>query len=223
MTRVQLRPIRTEAEEREFYRSRYPSGYKHDVWPDHVERVAASVESIRRYSRGIRTAADLSCGDAAILRGLAASPDVGLTDIYLGDLNGVQNDAALPGPWRQHQRAVGVSVIPGGLPDSLWGLPEREPPVDLIVLSETLEHVPDPDGLLRSAAHFSRYLFLSTPLDEPVGSGNLEHYWGWGQGDVHEMLWESGWSPLEVHLFTPESTRHYADAYTFQLWMAVHR
>lgn len=216
MTRVALRAARSEDEERAFYAQRYPRGYQHNVWPDHVERVTASVELIRRYGNNIRTAADLSCGDAAIMKALAP----GLDEAYLGDLNGVrvQDQMAVTEAGGRFIRAV-----QGRLPDSLWRLPEREVPVDLLVLSETLEHVTDPDGLLRSASHFSRYLFLSTPLDEPLGSGNEEHYWSWGQGDIHEMLWEADWSPLEVHLLTPESTRHLPDAYTYQLWMAVHR
>jgi hypothetical protein len=217
VTRIQLRPIRTEAEEHAFYAERYPEGYCHSVWPDHVERVGASVEHIRRYMSQIKTAADLSCGDGAIVKALA--PD--LTEAYLGDINGVSiatqlavKDAGCPKV---------ITVGGRALPDSLWALPEREHPVDLLVLSETLEHVPDPDGLLRSAAHFGRYLFLSTPLDEHPSVGNPEHYWGWGQGDIHEMLWDSGWSPLDVKLLVPESTRHMSNAYTYQLWMAVHR
>lgn len=214
MTRVQLRPVRTEAEEVTFYEGRYPLGYRHDRWPDHVERVAASVDLIRRYSGRIRTAADLSCGDAAILRGI----DDLLEQAYVGDLIGARGDY----PLRTHVRVL----EPGPLPDSLAGfqdIPGRSLPVDLFILSETLEHVPDPDGLLQKLTGVSRYLFLSTPLDEAASVGNEEHYWGWGQSDIHHMLWEAGWSPLEVRLLVPESTRHMDNAYTYQLWMAVAR
>ena len=212
MTRVQLREIRTAAQETAFYERRYPLGYRHEVWPDHVERIAASAELIRRYSGQIRTAADLSCGDCALISRLD------LETAYVGDLIGARGEY----PMRPN-----VRVLPAGpLPDSLDGfrtIPGKTLPVDLFILSETLEHVPDPDTLLAKLTDISRYLFLSTPLDEPASTGNEEHYWGWGQSDIHHLLWESGWSPLEVSLFTPESTRHYPEAYTFQLWMAVRR
>lgn len=212
MARVQLREIRTAAEETAFYERRYPRGYRHEVWPDHVERIAASAELIRRYSSQIRTAADLSCGDCALISRLD------LETAYVGDLIGARGEY----PMRPN-----VRVLPAGpLPDSLDGfrtIPGKTLPVDLFILSETLEHVPDPDTLLAKLTDVSRYLFLSTPLDEPASTGNEEHYWGWGQSDIHHLLWESGWSPMEVSLFTPESTRHYAEAYTFQLWMAVRR
>lgn len=210
MARVRLRSARPEGEAA-FYARTYPDGYQHDRWPDHVERVAASVELISRWSGPIRSAADLSCGDGAILRGLAH----GLDRVHLGDLNGSGRDAvdsvALAGAGE-----VGP-FLSGILPDTLALLPE---PVDLFVLSETVEHLDDPDSLLSLLTGHARYLFLSTPVDEPAGTGNMEHYWGWGQADVHRMLEDTGWTPLELKLLTPVSTRNYADAYTFQLWMA---
>jgi hypothetical protein len=214
MARNQLRPFRTEVEEIAFYERRYPRGYRHEVWPDHVERVAASVELIRRYGNNIKTAADLSCGDAAILKGL----DDLLEQAYVGDLIGARGEY----PLRKHVRVMKAGPLPESL-DDFGSFPAEVLPVDLFVLSETLEHVTDPDGLLRRLAGISRYLFLSTPLDEPASVGNEEHYWGWGQVDIHEMLWLNGWSPLEVHLLVPESTRHMHNPYTYQLWMAVHR
>lgn len=226
MTRVRLRSTRLPHEEVELYGRTYPDGYRHDRWPDHVERVAASVEMIYRYRSRFSTAADLSCGDAAILRGLAAVPRVRLSGVFLKDLNRVRGEAAEPDTWRRHQRACGVSVLPAGpLPDTLEYLEPvvRDGPLGLFVLSETLEHLPDPDDVLRRLTCVSRYLFLSTPLDEPEGSGNTEHYWGWGQDDIHRMLIDSGWSPMEFRKLVPVSTRDYPDAYTYQMWMAVAR
>lgn len=207
-------------EEAAYYARVYPQGYRHNVWPDHVERVAASVELIRRYAGQIRTAADLSCGDGAILRGLAGRLPQ-LHHVYLGDLNGLSGQVTNLTAWRQLRRAIGVTAFPSGiLPSALEQLTE---PVDLYVLSETLEHMPDPDDLLRQIRLHSRYLFLSTPIDEPEGSGNLEHYWGWGPDDIHDMLQAAGWHPLERQLLVPRSTLHLPDAYTYQLWMAVSR
>lgn len=206
MTRIRLRAARPEGEAA-FYSQTYPDGYRHEVWPDHVERVAASVDLIRQYRKQIRTAADLSCGDGAILRTLA--PD--LDRVHLGDLNPVA-----PGDWPD---GPAWTLEPGVLPDSLANLTE---PVDLFVLSETIEHVDDPDGLLRAIRKHARYLFVSTPVEERADSGNVEHYWSWGVADVHAMLTDSGWSPLEQRVLVPESTRHMGVyAYTFQLWLAV--
>lgn len=211
MTRFRLRDSRTPEQELELYARTYPDGYRHDVWPDHVERVAASVEMISRYAGRITTAADLSCGDAAILCQVP-----GIREMWLGDMNGTPRSD----PAGADTGAAVYLVPPGPLPDSLADLPE---PVDLFVLSETLEHIDDPDALLRDLASCATYLFLSTPLEESANSGNAEHYWSWGQADIHDMLLSAGWSPLEFRSLTPRSTVHMDDAYTYQLWMAVSR
>lgn len=208
MTRKRLREARLGEAETRYYEQVYPRGYRHDVWPDHVERVAASAELISRYRSQIKTAADLSCGDAAILSRI----DDGLEQAYVGDLIGARGEY----PTRPH-----VRVLPAGpLPGSLEHLPQQ---VDLFVLSETLEHMDDPDDLLRRLALYARYLFVSTPLDEIESSGNLEHYWSWGQADVHQMLRDAGWDPVELKILVPRSTLTLEHAYHYQLWMAVAR
>lgn len=207
MTRIRLRDARSAEAECELYSRTYPAGYRHDVWPDHVERVAASVEMIRRYSSRVRTVADLSCGDGAIVRSLLDEPL--LRSACLGDLNGVSALYGIP---------EATVLRPGPLPDTLDQLPG---PVDLFVLSETLEHMDDPDGLLRRIGQHARYLFLSTPENEIETSGNLEHYWSWGTADLHQMLQDAGWDPIELKRLVPESTRTLEHAYHYQLWMAV--
>jgi hypothetical protein len=207
--RIRLREARPAAEEAAYYRRVYPQGYRHDAWPDHVERVEASIGIIQQYRTQIRTAADLSCGDGAILRGLD------LEEAVLGDLNGFTVDSA---EWPRAR--VVRTAPPGPLPDTLDGL---EDAVDLFVLSETLEHMDDPDGLLRQLTGVSRYLFLSTPISEIATSGNLEHYWSWGTDDLYYMLQDAGWLPLEKRELTPVSTLSLENAYRYQMWMAVSR
>lgn len=213
-------PFRSADEEQQHYGRTYPDGYRHDRWPDHVERIDATVRMLARWATRFSSAADLSCGDAAILRGLAAQSRR-LKEVWLGDLLGVHGEAADLDAWRKLRRGIGVHVLPPApLTDNLASLPVDEA-VDLFVLSETLEHVPEPEALLSHLADWSHYLFVSTPLSEPVGSGNTEHYWGWSDGDIHDMFMDNGWTPVEKQLLVPESTRSLEGAYTFQMWLAV--
>lgn len=205
--RTRLRPGRTPDEELEFYSHRYPHGYRHKIWPDHVERVAASAAFIDRewsYLRPIPDdgrgpiVADLSCGDAAL-----ASRVQQLT----------------------HAHLVLSDLVDGGLPEgpatTLWYGPLHQTvglledgEVDLFVCSETLEHMDDPEALLRQIRPKTSHLFVSTPLGE-TSPDNPEHYWGWDQGAVHDMLTECGFTPTAYEAFTPSTVQHY----TFQFWM----
>lgn len=209
MTRIRLRDARPEGEAA-YYARVYPDGYRHDSWPDHVERVKASADMIERYAGQIRTAADLSCGDGALLNMISRR----LTRAVLGDLNGVPT-SAVTGCRAQVLETIGTAA----LPDSLKHLE----PVDLFILSETLEHMDNPDALLARLIGVSRYLFLSTPVSESVDSGNLEHYWSWGITDVYDMLHAAGWEPLDQRTLRPESTRDMPGAYRYQMWLAVAR
>lgn len=177
----------------------YPSGYHHTVWPDHVERVAASVQfintSVAESGLIVDSIADLSCGDGTIPRELSVlmQPD----RLILGDINSQE----------------GLQVI-GPLPETLE---ELTPPVDLYVCSETIEHMDDPDFLLQQLRLKSRYLFLSTPVSEPLHYGNTEHYWSWSVDDMSQMLIDADWSPVDHQVFVPESNQ----TYTFQFWMCA--
>lgn len=209
MTRIRLRGVRPEGEAA-YYARVYPEGYRHDSWPDHVERVKASADMIERYASQIRTAADLSCGDGALLNRISRH----LSRAVLGDLNGVPASSAV-----SCRARVLETIGAAALPDSL----EHLEPVDLFILSETLEHVDDPDGLLRRISDVARYLFVSTPVEESEAAGNPEHYWSWGTGDVYDMLRDAGWEPLERQTLVPQSTLSLPHAYHYQLWLAVKR
>lgn len=189
--------------ERDFYVGRYPDGYHHGQWDDHVQRVAFSVDYATRVLQGrtVETIADLSCGDGAIPLGIAARlPSVRQT--ILGDIN---------------PNGHPLLAIHGALPGTIGELDSWNPPVDLFVLSETIEHVMDPDFVLEQLRPRARHLFLSTPVDEPVTHGNPEHYWSWGINDMADMLHTAGWSPLDYFTFTP--TPRPDAGYDFQMWV----
>ena len=173
--RRQLRPFYT-AEQRARI---YGHAYDHTRWPDHVERVARTVQVLDDFAAktGARTVADLSCGDGAIV-GQSRHPWTGrhLDDYTRG------------GPVEHTIQALS--------------------PVDMFVCSETLEHVEDPDGLLVEIRGKARHLLLTTP-DGEDDDRNPEHYWGWDAGDLRAMLERAGWTDNTAELFTPSSVPYY--------------
>jgi Methyltransferase domain len=183
--RTQLRDFWPEGKLAEIY----PRGYDHTLWGAHVERIDKSRELIDRYAARNRltTVADLSCGDGALVQG--SSHD--WWERHLGDFNS---------GWKYQ----------GRIEKTIWEIPQ----VDMFVCSETLEHLEDPDAILRRIHKVSRHLFISTPLSE-TNNANPEHYWGWGARDIAAMLTEAGWKTQQGVMFTPTSDRYY----TFQMWL----
>jgi hypothetical protein len=197
MMRVRLRE--PHADLAGFYMDRYPVGYQHREWPDHVERVRESVEFIwRSMDTETMSLADLSCGDNAIMTGV-----IDMVRRYV------------PG-WSPDKTTGDVNpdsgaMITGALPGTLDLLTV---PADLYLCSETLEHLDDPDGFLAKLRPVARSLFVSTPEGE-TGAENMEHYWGWDSEAVEDMLTSAGWSPISHQIFAPASV----DYYRFQMWM----
>lgn len=161
MTRQRLRPAHSPAELQGLYRT----PHDHRRWPDHHLRVDVTVQVARWMAGdGVGSAADLSCGNGAILDAVPAQWK------YFGDL--------APG----HE-------FHGPIEKTLAELPHD---VDLFVCSETLEHVDDPDAVLAGIRGRARQLVLSTPVDA-WDDTNPEHYWAWSREDVENMLTGAGW------------------------------
>ena len=91
---------------------------------------------------------------------------------------------------------------------------ERIPSVDMFVCSETLEHVNDPDAVLRQIRRKADMLLLSTPIGETAPSNNIQHYWGWDRPAIQDMLDKAGFKTVQVYteLVFPGSV------YDFQIW-----
>ena len=128
--------------------------------------------------------ADLSAGDATIINALDAD------NKYFGDY------------------APGYEIT-GHIDETIKEIPN----VDLFICSETLEHLDDPDATLKAIRAKTKYLFISTPNGED-NDGNPEHYWGWNNEDIKEMLVNAGFEPEVYYLL---ELKEYL--YDFQMWI----
>ena len=164
-------------------RAIYPLPHDHTRWPDHLVRVEETIELARQLCPLADSVADLSCGDAAIARAVATSK----TALILGDL----------APGYQLQ---------GPIEETIHGIGQ----VDLFICSETVEHLDDPDNVLANIRRHAAKLVLSTPLAETAPI-NPEHYWGWDEEGVRDMLKGAGWEPV-LHWNVLHPLAHY------QLW-----
>jgi hypothetical protein len=160
VTRKRLRPTYTDAELKALYRA----PHDHRRWRDHHLRVDVTIAVARWMAGdGVAAAADLSCGNGAILSAVPAGAK------YFGDF----------APGYQFQ---------GPIEDTVNEIPN----VDLFVCSETLEHVDAPMLVLGRIRDRARMMVLSTPVDA-WNDDNPEHYWAWSRQDVENMLAAAGW------------------------------
>lgn len=193
--RVRLRP-RYDPDE---LAAIYDHDYDHTRWPDHVQRVAATVElALRNLGARMMSIADLSAGDGAIPQAIAATVErvtQRTPTLILGDLTP---------RWALH----------GPIEETLELLIELGR-VDLFVLSETLEHLDDPDAVLARVRQAAHTLLLSTPVGE-CDTTNPEHYWGWNIPAIRGMLLGAAWRPLSVDVVRTEPS-----FYDYQVWTAA--
>lgn len=138
---------------------------------DHGFRVADTVAAVRAWTPwpSWMSAADLSCGDGAILNAIPAARKV------YGDL----------APHPDHQ-------LTGPLESTLPRLEQ----VELYVCCETLEHLDDPLAVLQLIRDRAGFLLLSTPIDA-WDDDNPEHYWVWNREGVEGLLRRAGFEPTD--------------------------
>ena len=162
----------------------YSIPHEHSTWPDHRARVRATI-ALARYFEDVRSIADLSAGDAVIINALKIEKK------FIGDF------------------APAYEFV-GGLEKTIHEIPF----VDLFICSETIEHVDDPDAVLRLIRAKCKYLVLSTP-DGEDNPGNPQHYWGWNKEDMHEMLVSAGFTPV---IYTGLEFTDPGLIYDYQIW-----
>lgn len=145
----------------------YAHPYDHLRWEDHVRRVNATIDIGMLLLDGCipDCAADLSCGDGTILDAIPST-----RKIY-GDLVS------------SHQ----LDVV-GPIETTIHEIDE----VDLMVSTETLEHLDDPDSVLKAIGEKTLMLLLSTPVNAWADGSNIEHYWAWDTDAVGAMIESAG-------------------------------
>ena len=155
------------------FQAMYWHAYDHTLWDEHIVRVTRTIEIVREFAEEnglvFRSAADLSCGDATVLKGLA---DLVTGTTYLGD---VVSSAEL--------------TFTGTIEDTIKELE----PVNLFVCTETLEHLVDPQRTLAEIRAKTDWLVLSTPNTDN-GHENGEHIWEWDADGVEELLIFAGFT-----------------------------
>lgn len=174
----------------------YSHPYDHTRWSDHIDRVNWTIAHGIQLARetGSNHLVDLSCGDGAIVAGIQVGLDYPVKTTF-GDLVPAEH----------------VDMV-GPIEKTIRNFDESQAPGSLLVLTETLEHLCDPDFVLRAARSRFRAILVSTPIDEDAEThDNIEHYWSWGTDDVSGMLVEAGWTPIHF-------SRLDLHWYDFQLW-----
>lgn len=171
----------------------YTKKYDHSQWDDHIYRVQRTISIANSFLQDLKChpyiVGDLSCGDGAIVNGLE-----NVKTAYLGDLT----------PGYQFEGPIEETI-------------KEIPPVDLFVCTETIEHVEQPEKLLRQIKKKAKYLLLSTPNCEYVDD-NPEHLWAWNHFAVRYMLEVSArWIPVECQRFKADV------GYEYQVWTATAR
>lgn len=156
----------------------YATPHEHHHWEDHVIRVLKTLE-IAKTIDGVKSAADLSAGDAFIINGLE------LDETYIGDF----------APKYEFTGAIEQTI-------------EQIPNVDLFICSETLEHVDNPVEVLKQIRTKTKHLLLSTPHAK-FDDVNLEHYWAWDKDGIGELLAQAGFEPIQFHLLELANDYYY--------------
>lgn len=209
----QIRPFYTEEELETFYKKGVyrPDGFVHNtrVWHT-IGILEAMMENI---VPRIRTVADLSCGDGTILGNyFVGKPYTTINRVFVSDYNAENAIEAERRIKNVTNELVDVTSFKGKIEHILTIIPET----DLLLCTETLEHLEDPKAMLRLAAGKFKYIVLSTPLDEK-GDANPGHYWSWNHEDIKNILEETGWTPMIYSSLFVVDPRTGLD---FQLWTA---
>jgi hypothetical protein len=163
------------------YRERAP----HLEQAGHRPRLLLAAEFVREaLSRpDAFTVSDLGCGDGGLLSLIKGIPDT----ISWGYDFCPANEAG----WAER----GVKAY---LKDALSDLDAVGTVGDVVVMTEVLEHIANPHGVLRRLRSRSKSLVCSSPWNENLNNHSPEHAWAWDLEGYASMIQSAGWT-IERH------------------------
>lgn len=163
----------------------------------HHVRVEETIKLAKRHLPAYhrRSVADLSCGNGEIARRICTNK----RNLHLGDFAEIHPSAP-------------IEAHTGPIEETIGDIPE----VNVFVLSETLEHLDDPQKVLSLIRSKAQALVLTTPLECWLDS-NQEHYWAWDRAGVEHLMKNAAWIPR--HFATVDS-RSWGEPYLYGIWIA---
>lgn len=177
-----------------------------DAWTEHRARSLVTAGLIAWLRP--ETVLDPACGDASIviaanrLRPIRMASFADISEANIAQLQErIREDDEIPSSWGAEAVPIDFAL------DQPWHH-------DVIVLTEILEHLPDPDAILRKAREKGTRLISSSPL---MRSGqidtNPEHLWMFDRDGYGEMLANAGFR-LQQFTFLQFPTM-----YDFGIWV----
>lgn len=135
--------------------------------PAHRNRLIQTAQLIRQCAP--YSVVDLGCGDGGLLSLI--------TDIDSWGYDFQPSNAE--GWFRRSVKATQLDFI--AHPELItWG--------ELVVVTEVLEHLADPHGLVKLISHNARYVVASSPHGETLEHHAEEHAWGWDMEGYQQMF-----------------------------------
>ena len=185
----------------------YNIGRSNNDWPDHQLRALVTGAAIAWIKP--KSVIDPACGDGTVV--LAADLLSGIERVWLSDISGPN---ILDLVKRLDGRHPSWSISKTPLEQAM----EIAGQFDVIVLTEILEHLEDPDGLLRQAAKMARFLVASSPQmrDQQVDD-NPEHLWMFDADGYRGLLGANRWQAIQ------HTELNFPYQYDFQIWVAEAR
>lgn len=178
-----------------FYKNREVADHWSDDWhkPRLMQVMAIVNELIKDY--GIKNVADFGCGASGLLAELVKdNPDVKFwgydlqpknvvfarenrnLDVMLGDFTGL-TDA-----YYQDYKDITFKKEDIKYPE-------------LLILTETLEHLPDPSGFLKSIRNKGiKFIVASSPWFETEREHDPSHLWIWKDDGMPNVFLKAGWN-----------------------------